>query len=61
MSRRPARFTQADIARALRAIEQTGAPVAIVIGEDGEIRLEPFRAEPKGKKRRFVAEPEIVL
>lgn len=39
MSRAPARFTQADIARAIRAIQQTGADMEIVIEPDGCIRI----------------------
>jgi hypothetical protein len=39
MSRRPARVTQADIARAIRAVEQTGANMVIEITADGVIRL----------------------
>lgn len=45
MSRRPARVTQADIARALRAAEQTGARVTVEITADGTIRLVPL-SEP---------------
>jgi DNA-binding XRE family transcriptional regulator len=42
MSRRAARFTQADIARAIGAIEQTGANMAVEIGKDGTIRIVPL-------------------
>lgn len=41
MSRRAARCTQADIARAIRAVEQTGARMAVEIGTDGTIRIIP--------------------
>lgn len=44
MSRRPARFTQADIARAIRAIEAVGARMAVEIGLDGTIRIIPAKA-----------------
>jgi hypothetical protein len=44
MSRTPARFTQAEIARAIRAIQQTGADMEILIEPDGAIRITP-RAE----------------
>lgn len=44
MSRRAAKHTQADYARALRAAEQaTGEKHMIVFGEDGEVRIEPRR------------------
>jgi hypothetical protein len=39
MSRRPARFTQADLDRALRAAEKAGPDVAVDILPDGTIRL----------------------
>jgi hypothetical protein len=41
MSRRPARFTQADIARAIKAVEQVGARMAVEITLDGTIRIVP--------------------
>ncbi len=41
MSRRPARVTQADIARAIRAIEQTGARMGVEVAPDGTIRIIP--------------------
>ncbi len=41
MPRTPASVTQADIARALRAVAQTGATVAIELLPDGTIRLVP--------------------
>jgi hypothetical protein len=42
MSRTPARFTQADVARAIRAAKQTGAG-EITVAKDGSIviRLSP--------------------
>ena len=48
MSRTPARFTQADIARALRAVAQTGrTDLAVEIGQDGIIRIVPETPKPK--------------
>jgi hypothetical protein len=41
MSRSPARATQADIARAIRAVQQTGARMEIEIAPDGTIRIVP--------------------
>lgn len=46
MSRRPARFTQADIARAIRAVVQTGAPMAVLVELDGTIRISPQENRP---------------
>ena len=39
MSRRPARCTQADIHRAIKAVEQAGSRMAIEILPDGTIRI----------------------
>lgn len=41
MSRTAAKVTQADIARALRAVEQTGARAVIEVARDGTIRIVP--------------------
>ena len=41
MPRTAASVTQADIARALRAVAQTGAIVAVEVLRDGTIRLVP--------------------
>ncbi len=63
MSRRPARYTQADIARALRAFEQVrGVPATVEIDFDGTLRIVP--ADHSAKKREQTAvepEEEIVL
>jgi hypothetical protein len=63
MPRRPARFTQADIARALRAVGQTGARVAVEITPDGTIRIVPAgKGDASAADRCSVANaPEIVL
>lgn len=45
MPRRPAKFTQADIVRVIRAIEQTGAKMEIRIEPDGTIRIVPFNKD----------------
>lgn len=41
MSNRPARFTQADIARALRAVNSSGVPARIDVKPDGTISIVP--------------------
>jgi hypothetical protein len=47
MGRRPARVTQADIARAIRAVQERGLPVGRVeIEPDGRIVIVPGVAEP---------------
>lgn len=51
MSRTPARITQADIARAVRAAAQVGPAWRVEIAPDGTIRLEqreaPARSTPR--------------
>jgi hypothetical protein len=39
VSRRPARFTEADIARVLRAVKGSGAPARIEVKPDGTILI----------------------
>lgn len=46
MPRTPARVTQADVARVLRAVAQTGTKMAVHISPDGTIRLEPVEDRP---------------
>lgn len=53
MSRTPARVTQADVARAIRAAKQTGAG-SVLIEPDGTIRID---IQPK--KSRETQENEI--
>jgi hypothetical protein len=43
MSRRPARFTQADIYRAIKAIQQAGSDMVVEIVPDGTMRIVPSR------------------
>lgn len=61
MSRTPARFTQADIARATRAAMQAGAG-AVRLLPDGTIQIS-LQPEPAGEKPAKAVEPvrEIVL
>jgi len=57
MPRRPARTTQADIARAIRAAEQAGSLRTVEIAPDGTIKLvpvEPTKPEANGKKREII-------
>lgn len=39
MSRRPARFTQADLARAIRAVDSTGVAARVDVLTDGTISI----------------------
>lgn len=39
MPKTAAKFRQADVARAIRAVEQTGAAMEVVLERDGRIRL----------------------
>lgn len=48
MARTAAKITQADIARVLRAVAQSGMKLAVEIAPDGSIRLEPTEARRGG-------------
>jgi hypothetical protein len=62
MSRRAARCTQADIARALRAAKQENSPVAVEITPDGTIRLVPVQPAPAHHKAKGTPiEPERII
>ena len=41
MPKGPVKFKQSDVARAIRAVMQTGAPFGVEITPDGTIRLMP--------------------
>lgn len=47
MSRTPAKFHQADIARALRAVKQCDLPMEVVLEPDGRIRIVPTEVAKK--------------
>lgn len=59
MSRRPAKFTQADVARAIRAAKQEGA-AAIEVKPDGSIIVQLISESTKPKKG-VAKEREVVL
>lgn len=62
MSRRPARFTQADIARAIRAVKKERAHMAVEVATDGTIRVVPIDHKPEDdEKARISRGREIVL
>jgi hypothetical protein len=60
MSRRPARFTQADLSRAIRAIAQAEANMMVEVLPDGTMRILPAPAQairganPKAPERTVV-------
>lgn len=57
MSRRPPRFQQADVARALRAAQQVGGDWAVEIEPDGTIRIVPVDPVAKQKRRQNSIDP----
>ncbi|WP_374547219.1 hypothetical protein [Rhodoblastus sp.] len=61
MSRRAARFTQADIHRALKAIAQAGVPATIEIGQDGAIRIMPEKPAAEPPNAEVAPPKEIIL
>jgi len=52
MPRVAAKVTQADVARVLRAVQQTGAKMAVQISPDGTIRLEPVEGADRTRLDR---------
>jgi hypothetical protein len=67
MSRRAATFTQANVARALRAAEQVApGQMAVEIAPDGTIRIRPLAQAPEvgpgaGAHMPLAQKTEIVL
>ncbi|WP_296583068.1 hypothetical protein [Xanthobacter sp.] len=61
MPRSPARFTQADIARALRAVLKARAKAFIEVLLDGTIRITPLGAEAGESPPPAEPEREIIL
>jgi hypothetical protein len=62
MPRRPATFTQADVARALRAAEQLGGRGWVIEILPGLIRLVPNEPQQIARNEAKVEQkPEIVL
>lgn len=61
MPRTPARFTQADVARAIRAIKSTDTVMSVEITPDGVIRIVPY--EPGQKRPVYVpnSSADIIL
>jgi hypothetical protein len=58
MPRRPAQYTQADIARIIRAAKQAGAPEVIVpVGEQSVI----VRLTPSTDADKVLATPEEIV
>lgn len=52
MPRTPAKVTQADVARVLRAVKESGMTMAVQISPDGSIRLEPVDSPRPAKVDR---------
>lgn len=61
MSRHPARFTQADVARAARAAKDVGG-LEVVVDRNGNIILRPSTGSPQETAPAEVEKrPEVVL
>ncbi len=64
MPRKPARFMQSDIARALRAVAQVGIRAAVKLVPDGTILIIPDESageNPQLAKKRLAGDREAVL
>lgn len=57
MARAPSRFTQSEIARAIRAVQQCDADMTVEIARDGVIKI--MRAEKRDKKTALDPAKEI--
>ncbi len=57
MGRGPASFSQADVVRALKALKQANAEMAVEIATDGTSRLMPVEAIAPGKVKPRRREP----
>jgi hypothetical protein len=60
MSRRPAKFTQSDVARALRAAQQVGA-ARVEVKPDGSLLIHLMPVSTKSADQPVEADREIVL
>jgi hypothetical protein len=61
MSRSPSRFTQADIARAIKAVQQVGADMRIRVTEDNDIVIEPIKHDCKNCDKSVAPKGRIEL
>lgn len=61
MSRTPAKFTQADIARALKAVQQTGVDMQVRLLPDGSIVIAKGEAADANPSRALDAIAEFRL
>lgn len=60
MSRTPARVTQADVARAIRAAQQCNAG-QVRITKDGEILIDPVPQKQREQDKKDVAERRRIV
>lgn len=60
MSRTPARVTQADVARAIRAAQQCGAG-QVRITKDGDILIDPVPQKQREQDKNEVAERRRIV
>jgi hypothetical protein len=60
MSRRAARITQADVARALKALAQTGVRAALEICADGVLRIVPLEPAPIAEAPPSAPTPPVI-
>jgi hypothetical protein len=61
LPRTPAKVTQADVARVLRAVKQTGTSARVEVKPDGSIVIIPSHPEDERRKAKVELPREIVL
>jgi hypothetical protein len=59
MPRTAAKITQADIARVLRAVAQSGMKMRVEISQDGNITLEPAEVAKPDKAPQYKGEIKL--
>ena len=61
MSRRAARFTEADLRRALKAADASATPKKVDILPDGTICISPAENQGKGRPANLAPRKDIAL
>jgi hypothetical protein len=61
MPRRPATFTQADVARVLRAVRDAGVRARVHLNRDGSIDVLPAEEAPPPEPRIDDRPPKVMI
>jgi hypothetical protein len=61
MSRKPARFTEAEIRRAWSAVAKSGVPGVVYVALDGTIRIGPVSDESETKATDATPPKKVIV